>query len=115
MGDGRGNPRGCLLGKLEAILGEGTGSVEENGHRLCRIRARRYARHRRAPWSFSYDQCGVRDALDRHAQPVDSGTYVRGAGSEVDLGRGHPQHRGSGTDSSLVSVASSMSAGISMA
>jgi hypothetical protein len=57
----------------------------------------------------------IEDALDRHAQPVDTGTHVSGAGSEVDLGRGHPQHRDSSTDRSLASITSSKSAGISRA
>ena len=57
----------------------------------------------------------IKDALDRHAQPVDACPHVRGAGSEIDLGRGYPQHRGSSTDSSRVSIASSKSAGISRA
>jgi len=57
----------------------------------------------------------IKDALDSHAQPVDTGPHVRGAGGEIDLGRRHPQHRGSRTDRSLVSIASSKSAGISRA
>jgi len=57
----------------------------------------------------------IQDALNRHAQPVDSGAHVRGAGSEIDLGRRRHQHLDSSTASSLVSVVSSKSAGISRA
>ena len=57
----------------------------------------------------------IENALGRHAQSVDAGAHVRGTGGEIDLGRGHPQHRASSTVSSLVSVASSKSAGISRA
>ena len=57
----------------------------------------------------------IKDALDRHAQPVDTGPHVRSAGGKVDLGRGHPQHRDSSMDRSLVSIASSKSAGTSRA
>ena len=55
------------------------------------------------------------EALNRHAQSVDPGPHVRNSRGEIDLGRGHPQHRDSSTDKSLVSVAASKSAGISIA
>ena len=55
------------------------------------------------------------EALNRYAQSVDPGPHVRNSRGEIDLGRGHPQHRDSSTDKSLASVASSKSAGISIA
>ena len=55
------------------------------------------------------------EALNRHAQSVDPGPHVRNSRGEIDLGRGHPQHRDSSTDKSLASAASSKSAGISIA
>ena len=55
------------------------------------------------------------EALNRYAQSVDPGPHVRNSRGEIDLGRGHPQHRDSSTDKSLASAASSKSAGISIA
>lgn len=63
----------------------------------------------------SGERIQIKESLDCHAQPVDAGTHVRDAGSEIDLGRGHPQHRASSTARSLDSVSSLKSAGISRA